>query len=75
MDIDQIFESAKPRFQPPLDETFRPAALFHRAFRQAVGEGGVPLVIGLERENGQIFRYETKVFPEEEHGSPRGNRS
>ena len=67
MDINPVFEFVKPHFQPPLDETFRPAALFHRVFRQTVGEGGIPLVIGLERENGQIFKYETKVFPEGEH--------
>jgi predicted NBD/HSP70 family sugar kinase len=61
-----MLNSTRPRFQPPLDETFHPAALFHRAFKQAVGKGGVPVVIGLDRENGQIFRYETKVFSEGE---------
>jgi predicted NBD/HSP70 family sugar kinase len=62
MDINQVLKASRPKFLPPLDETFQPAALFHRDFKREVGEG-VPLIIGLERENGQIFRYETKVFP------------
>ena len=67
MNRNMILESIHPRIKPPLDESFRPAALFHKAFRQAAGDKGVPLVIGLERENGQVFRYETKVFPENNH--------
>lgn len=66
-----VLEIAKPLFQPPLDQTFRPAVLFHRTFREAVGEIGVRLVIGLERENGQIFKYETQVFPEDDHSRIR----
>lgn len=67
MYFNDILEAAKPRFLPPLEESFRPAVLFHRSFRQAVGDNGTPLVIGLERENGQIFRYETKVFKTWDH--------
>ncbi len=67
MVINQILEASKPVFRPPLEESFLPAVLFHRTFNQAVGDNGVPVVIGLERENGQIFRYETKVFPDEDH--------
>ncbi len=57
----------KPRFIPPLDEAFRPAVLANRAFLQRVDAagGGVPLVIGLERSNGAISRFETRVFPED----------
>ena len=66
MDIKQIFEASKPAFRPPLEESFLPAVLYHRAFKQAVGDSGVPVVIGLERENGQIFRYETNVLPDED---------
>ncbi len=54
----------KPKLMPPLDEAFRPAVLANRAFEQAVGEDGVPLVIGLEREAGKLSRFETRVFPE-----------
>jgi predicted NBD/HSP70 family sugar kinase len=59
---------AKPRFVPPLEEDFRPAVLAHRAFEQSVGDDGVPLVIGLERESGLVSRFATRVFPE---GHPR----
>lgn len=59
-----------PRFRPPLDEGFRPAVLVNRAFRQEVADSGagVPLVLGLERGNGNLSRFETMVFPE---GHPR----
>ncbi|HEX9012856.1 MAG TPA: ROK family protein, partial [Anaerolineaceae bacterium] len=57
-----------PRFVPPLDPGFRPAVLANRAFREEVGSAGVPLVIGLEREDGKFSRYETRVFPQ---GHPR----
>ena len=53
-----------PKIQPALDDTFQPAALVNQAFRKATNQVGVPLVIGLERSNGEISRYETKVFPE-----------
>lgn len=42
--------------KPPLDPEFQPAVLFHRSYR-----GDHPLVIGLERENGSLSRYETRV--------------
>jgi predicted NBD/HSP70 family sugar kinase len=56
----------QPKIQPALDTSFQPAALSNRTFREAVAhtQAGVPLVIGLERSNGEISRYETKVFPE-----------
>ncbi|HTX92400.1 MAG TPA: ROK family protein [Anaerolineales bacterium] len=55
----------EPRFLPPLEPEFRPAALANRAFREDVKEVGVPLVIGLERSGGEVGRFETMVFPEE----------
>ncbi len=60
----QAFDLTKPSFLPPLDEEFRPAVLANRAFRQLANKGGVPLIIGLERANGQVSRYETKILPE-----------
>ncbi len=62
--------SILPRFVPPLDPDFRPASLAVRAFDAAVAEagGGVPLVLGLERAEGDLSRFETRVFPE---GHPR----
>ncbi len=55
---------------PPLDATFRPAALANRALRDEIRASGeaVPLVIALERSDGAISRYETIAFPE---GHPR----
>jgi len=60
-----MLTSSKPRIVPPLDATFAPLALSNRAFRAAVAESGagVSLVIGLERGDGTISRYETQVFP------------
>jgi predicted NBD/HSP70 family sugar kinase len=51
------------RIVPALDESFVPAALATRAFRAAVGENGTPLIIGLERGDGEFSRFETRVFP------------
>jgi hypothetical protein len=54
-----------PRLIPPLDPDFRPAVLANRAFREEVADSGVgvPLVLGLERANGELSRFETQVFP------------
>jgi len=59
-------EFVQPRCVPPLEPGFRPAALANRAFQKQVqaSGGGVPLVLGLERESGYFSRYETRVFPE-----------
>jgi len=53
-----------PNIVPPLDPDFRPASLANRAFRRGAASMGVPLVIGLERNDGEISRYETVVLPE-----------
>src|SRR5512143_1092079 len=55
--------SVRPRFLPPLEQDFVPAALYNRAFAEALDGSGVPLVIGLERGEG-FSRFETRVFPE-----------
>jgi predicted NBD/HSP70 family sugar kinase len=54
-----------PLFIPPLDPGFRPASLANRAFRKDAAEVGGPLVIGLERSDGEISRFETIVFQED----------
>jgi predicted NBD/HSP70 family sugar kinase len=56
----------KPRFVPLLDESFRPAVLANRAFQAEVEVSGVgvPLVLGLERADGSVSRFETTVFPD-----------
>jgi len=58
------FETIKPRVVPPLDKNFRPAALVNGMFRQEVEKNGVPLILGLERNEGQISCFETLIFPE-----------
>ncbi len=62
--MEKSFRLVKPDLAPPLDAGFRPAALANRAFRRAVAEagGGVPLLFGLERPNGSLSRFETRVF-------------
>jgi len=64
----QPLNLVKPLFTPPLDPGFRPASLANRAFRKDAAGVGVPLVIGLECNDGEIGRFETFVFPE---GHPR----
>ncbi len=63
-----------PQFLPPLDSDFRPAVLANHAFRREVATSGVgvPLVLGLERADGERSRFETQVFPE---GHPRAKAS
>ena len=63
--LNSSFRLIEPGTLPPLDPGFRPASLANRAFRQAAAPVGVPLVIGLERLDGELGRYETIVFPEE----------
>ena len=60
------FRLIKPKLVPPLDQEFRPAVLANRAFVAEVNESGagVPLVLGLERADGSVSRYETVVFPD-----------
>lgn len=49
----------------PLDPGFKPAILFNREYLSALCASGkgVPLILGLERENGLISRFETQVSP------------
>ena len=56
-----------PTFVPPLEPEFRPAALANRAFRAEVAASGrgAPLIIGLERADGALSRFETVAFPDD----------
>jgi hypothetical protein len=60
------FRLEKPAVVPALDERFRPAALANRAFLDEVRASGAGalLVLGLERGDGSVSRYETRVFPD-----------
>jgi predicted NBD/HSP70 family sugar kinase len=55
----------QPGISAPLDPGFQPAVLFNRNYFGAVKASGhaVPLIIGLERENGAVSHYETLVSP------------
>lgn len=54
------------RFPAPLDPRFQPAVLFNRNYVTAAKKSSraTPLVLGLERENGLVSRYETVVLRE-----------
>jgi hypothetical protein len=56
--------SQKSKIKCPLDPHFQPAVIFNRSYVNAVGTSGkgVPLVLGLERENGFLSRHETVVL-------------
>ena len=63
-----------PRILPPLDPDFRPAVLCNRAFAEAVraAGGGERLVLGLERGDGSVSRFETAVLSDG-HGKSEAN--
>ena len=54
----------EPKVKPPLDESFRPAVLANQSFHLGTRHVGVRAVIGLERAEGEISRFETVVYPE-----------
>lgn len=56
----------KPKIECVLDKDFRPASLESRVFLKAVEESkeGVPLAIALERGDGLVSVYRTRVFPD-----------
>lgn len=58
-------ELIKPQFIPPLEDAFRPAVLYNHAFQQQTSGTSVPLLFGLERDDGKLSRFETHVFPED----------
>ncbi len=61
-----LLDKARPKLIPVLDEGFRPAVLWNHAYLEAVRASGqgVPLRVALERNNGMISVFETRVFPE-----------
>ncbi len=58
--------SFKTSVVAPLDPAFQPAVMFKRNYVASAKASGksVPLVLGLERENGLVSRYETVVLAE-----------
>jgi predicted NBD/HSP70 family sugar kinase len=52
----------RPGFPPPFDPDFRPMALAYRAYSAAARtKGGLPVRLGLEREDGLISIFEIPV--------------
>jgi predicted NBD/HSP70 family sugar kinase len=62
----------QPNIRPKLDPDYYPASLFNREFQAAIGDNGVPVVIGLQRDTDTISTYETRVFRD---GHPRAREN
>ncbi|MBN2207178.1 MAG: ROK family protein [Candidatus Aminicenantes bacterium] len=56
---------APPRVASPLDPGFRPLSLGLLRYREALAAagGGEPLRVGVERENGLVSVFETRLLP------------
>lgn len=56
----------KPRLLPELDKEYRPVVLLNRAFADSVyrSGNGVPVSIALERSDGLISTFKTRIFDE-----------
>jgi predicted NBD/HSP70 family sugar kinase len=65
-----------PRFTPILDPGFVPAALWNREFQRLAGESGnpQPLAIALERKDGSVSVFHTRVLPDDESSRDLNNR-
>jgi predicted NBD/HSP70 family sugar kinase len=57
-----------PKILPPLDTGFLPVVLANHAFQHDLGREGIPAALCLERNHGNITRFELTLFPE---GHPR----
>jgi len=64
---DLFADAVKPKVGSPLHPNLVPAALWNRAFLEAAqgDPEALPLVVGLERADRSLSRYETAVFPPE----------
>jgi len=71
--LDLVFK-VQPKIVPVLDREFCPASLYNRKFLEAVNSSGkaIPLKIAIERGNGLISTYETKVF-DDSHEMSKAN--
>ncbi len=53
----------EPAVRPPVDSDYRPASLSFRGFQKLVdSQGGVPLRLAIEREEGLVSVFETRVL-------------
>lgn len=63
----KLLSLVKPKIQLPLDDNFQPVVLWESTFYNNLKNSGkgVPLSIGVGKEDGSVLVYKTKVFPEE----------
>ncbi len=56
----------KPKLIPVLDKEFMPISLINRAYRNKLSKykDSIEIKIALEREEGLVYTYSTKIFPE-----------
>ncbi len=52
-----------PAITPPLDPGVIPAVLWNREFRRLCAAASEPLAIALERPDGTVSRFETRILP------------
>jgi len=55
--MQQSLQLVSPKFIPPLEPEFRPAALANRQFRAAAAGVGVPLILGLGTRPRRSFTF------------------
>ena len=60
-----------PAVRPPLDQVFKPAVLWNRAFFRFVVESGspVPVRFALEQPDGLVLHKEAEILPAEHHSA------
>ena len=58
--------------KPELDPEFVPAALWNREYRKlaAADPGAIKIAITLERSNGAVSRFDTKLLPDTAENLP-----
>jgi predicted NBD/HSP70 family sugar kinase len=54
----------KPEIIPPLDLSFLPASIYNRSIFSQLKNETCPLALGLERNDGEISRFDLQIFPE-----------
>jgi len=62
MDMLRGLPLVRPRRPPVLDGEFRPAVLANRAFRQTARQNGAEIGIALERADGSVSRFDTRIL-------------
>ena len=62
-----------PALAPSLDPAWVPAVLWNRAYRQLCASVSQPLALALERPDGTVSRFDTRIFPDD-HAEAALNR-